>query len=260
MGPTGLRIALATIAGALASPAAGQAYPRLEESWYIADAEPDPGLPKHFSLGPGGSRSIGIALSRILPNVLVETEGAAASSARAFSLPKGTQMFQLARQSRTTFCALSPLPKAYVCFVDTDGDGRLDSFDMARSPIPGLPLLAVSPEALAPLDAPVSVKPVPREECARKITIALGYYGRRKMTRRDASFMITVMSGGDGAVSRMFPIYLDAPLPPEVNIGGVKFVNLVRNGKKLEFDVAHGFPIGPYEPGYGGGGRIEWGL
>jgi hypothetical protein len=248
------------VAAAFAVPAGAQTFPRIEATWYIGEAEPDPVLPTHFSLGPGLSRAETIAISRILPNVLVETSGAAAySGARPFSLPAGTQLFQLARQGRTTFCAVAPLPKGYPCLVDTDGDDRLDSFAMARSPVVAPPFLTVRAADLAPLDAPVSVKPRAREECARKITIALGYYGRRRMTRRDASFMISVMSGGDGSVSPMFPVYLDAPLPPEVNIGGVKLVNLLLNGKKLEFDVASGFPAGPFDPAFGGAGRIEWG-
>lgn len=246
-------------AAALGFPAAARATPPIDASWYIGEPLADPPIPKHFSLGPGGSTAAVIALSRILPNVLVETEGEAAASARRLSFPAGTQLFQLARQARPTFCTLAPELRGYQCLVDTDSDGRLDSVARGVSPTPTPALLRIDSGTLAPLDSAVAYRQLPREQCRQRITIAIGYYGRRRMTRRDASFMISLMSGKEGISTRMIPIYLDRPLPAEFDIGGVKLTRLVRNGKKLEFDVEGGFPTGPFDPAYGGH-HIEWGL
>ena len=210
-------------------------------------------MPTHFSLGPRVSQVVAVAQSRLLPNRLVELNGPAATAGwGSYSLPAGTQLFQLAGQARPTFCTFVASPKAIQCFVDIDGDGKLDAVAMARSHVPGPFLLIVNQADLAPTTTAIGYTEVAREQCRQRMSIALGYYGRRRMTRHDASFMVTVAAGDALASSPMIPIYLDQPLPPARDVAGVRLVNLALNGKKLEFDVATGFRSGPFSPVYGG--------
>lgn len=260
-----LRAALlffATLAVAAASPAAAQPAPPIAQSWFVAEPAPGPEpFPTHFALGPNPPPDgAPIARARLLPNVLAELAADVPSSvSRELVYRAGSQWFQLARQSRPTFCSLEALDRLrHHCLIDSDADGLLDAALTAHSLVGGLPLLNVRERETTPLPRPVGIRLVPREQAARERNMYLVYIGRRRMTRRDASFMLSITDGRGFASGTPIPLFLDA-LPSEAVVGGVRFVNIVRRQKIIEFDVAAGFTVGPFEPYYGGH-YTEWGF
>jgi hypothetical protein len=239
-------------------------YPPIEAAWFVGDpVTGSKAPPTHFSLGSGTPHNqiIPIAGARLFPNVLVELEAGASSAIDVRTdYPAGTQLFQLPRRANATFCTLGPVRRQkYHCLIDMDGDGRLDSVATAGSAIGAPPLLALGTQVL-PLAAPVAVRPVPRESVKDPMTISLVYIGQRRMTRPDRTFMVYINDAGGGfSTSRNMSLYLDKLRPTET-LAGVKLVNVVRNDKRIEFDVASGFESGPFEPVNGGQKPTEWGF
>ncbi|TMJ17229.1 MAG: hypothetical protein E6G94_02090 [Alphaproteobacteria bacterium] len=80
------------------------------------------------------------------------------------------------------------------------------------------------------------------------------------MTKRDATFMLLFSPGEKGglATGAEHALYLDG-LPSEAKIETVKFGNIVRNDKRIVFDVLNGFASRPYDVVKGSRG-IEWGF
>jgi hypothetical protein len=237
------------------------AFPPIAASWHIGGPVA-PDHPTRFDLGPRGSNAPTIAWSRILPTVLVElTETAPSPLAPSVTYAAGTQLFQLERRSRPTFCTFGPQHRSrWHCFIDSDSDGRLDSVAPARHILIAPPVLGLEQAAAVPLAAPLPIRALPREAATEKLAIGLFYIGRRRMTRRDATFMLSITNGrGDFSEGARFPLYLDT-LPTEAEMGGVRLTDIQRRENHIVFNVASGFPEGPFTPGIGRPRGIEWGF
>ncbi|HEX8643316.1 MAG TPA: hypothetical protein VF702_05315 [Allosphingosinicella sp.] len=251
-------IAMAALAGAQDG---GQRHRPIEWSWIVGP--PMSGartFPTRFELRSGGAELI--AGSYVLPNVLVALEEAAPSPIDpAVAYTAGMQLFQLSGRRQATFCTFRPLRRShYHCFLDGDGDGRLDSVASARASLVSPPVLTLDAEVAA-LPAPLAIRTLPREEATVRFNMVLSYIGRRRFTRRDATFEVVIGNGEPGgfSVSPPMRLYLDE-LPAETVLGGVRLVDIERSGNRLRFNVASGFPEGPLPLRYRGVQGMEWGF
>jgi|GEM_PF-7120904 len=255
--------AVCALSTASAAPAAAAPRPPIATSWYIGESIPSPDSETNrFDLGPSPSMLIIVAGSRILPNVLVElAEDSSSPLHPSVRYAAGTQLFQLAGRRQATFCTFRPVRGTrHHCFVDGDGDGSPETATTARAMLAAPPMLALDAEA-APLAQPLALRDLPREASTEPLRMSLIYYGRRRMTRRDATFWVSVSNGMPNGFSqsRHIRLYLDE-LPPTANLGGIQIAGLTRNGNRIQFEVASSFPEGPFEVRIGGPRGISWGF
>jgi hypothetical protein len=176
-------------------------------------------------------------------------------------LVSGTQLFKLGRGDAAEFCTVRSLDQShtkYLCLIDKLADGTFDGYRIARTAIAGFPVLmpTQTPDSVTQAAIPYTV--LNPREFASDFKFSLVHIGRRRMSRRDASFQRSIVADGALWIGPIEPIFFDA-VPSEFAFDGITLRNFSIDGKHLQFDVTGAFRQGPVDFGCCRS-NFEWGF
>lgn len=214
---------------------------------------------KRWSVGPNDQRFI--AESALRPTVLGRVDADIHNPAGGLMLASGSQLFGLGSLEAREFCTVRSLDQAhtkYLCLIDKQADGMFDGYRVARTSVAGFPVLTPAQASDSVIPASVPYTRLDPKEFAADFKYSLVHIGRRRMSRRDASFQRLVVGERGLWLGPIEPIFFDA-IPSEYAFDGITLRNFSIDGKRLQFDVTGAFHQGQIALGCCRSG-FEWGF
>lgn len=242
--------AWAAAAGLLvpAAPAAAQSR-NLQSIWMIEPAPPPPGV-RHLA-----SKEI-VLKQRLLPTALAELARPTSESETGATLAEGTQLIEVTNGAGALFCegdlqgsrqgGKLAGGRAQLCFLDSDGDRRFESWFRSWSSTPALVMISGRmPKALKPLAAPLGYRLVDPTTSRIGAFVAIERRNFFNIYNRE-SFQI-VFGSGDMDKRITAPVqFKSEEMPKEIHILGARFTALSEADGKMAIEVHSAMPAQPF--------------
>jgi hypothetical protein len=202
---------------------------------------------------PSGEREIAsrdyVIKQRLLPSGLAElVEPTTLKS--GVSLPAGTQLLEVQTASAVVYCAertvFSFVGSAQICLIDSDHDGRFESWFTARSATNGIITISGQfPKRPKLLTSTTAYRAVEPSQFKSDLFVAIQWRDYITLSAVESFLVVFGREGETSALSAPHSVK-SAELPREVAVMGSRFTALSKTAGKLRVRVDAAMPHQPF--------------